>query len=284
MHTDPVPDPSFDLPGRSGPTLHGRPGPALKAALHDALERYAPSLLHRYQMARTPREAEHRLVPLLCDRTLDAVDVGANWGIYTHVMAANARHVHAFEPVPVLASRLSRTVPRNVTVHETALSDHDGTALLTVAGGEYGLSSLHLQQGDGHIDVQLTTLDHAVQAPIGFIKIDVEGHEQEVLAGALRILALDRPVLLVEIEERHRPGAIEAVRSLLSGLHYRGWFVLDDLLLPIERWLPVPHPGEPLSGGQPVGAYINNFLFFHRSEEERMLRRMRSQGRLTVRT
>ena len=57
------------------------------------------------------------------------------------------------------------------------------------------------------IEVPRITLDSLGQDAVGFIKIDVEGHEVDVLAGAREILRRDRPAILVEAEERHRQGA-----------------------------------------------------------------------------
>jgi hypothetical protein len=52
------------------------------------------------------------------------------------------------------------------------------------------------------------------------VKLDAEGAEYEVLRGARETLARCRPVLSVEIEERHRPGSTYAVPAFLDGLGY----------------------------------------------------------------
>ena len=53
-----------------------------------------------------------------------------------------------------------------------------------------------------------TRLISIATSPVGFIKVDVEGHEEEVIDGGFRVIARDHPVLLIEIEERHRHGAL----------------------------------------------------------------------------
>ena len=55
------------------------------------------------------------------------------------------------------------------------------------------------------IRVPLRTLDSYNLSNIGFIKIDVEGHELDVLRGAEVTLRRDQPNLLIEIENRHAP-------------------------------------------------------------------------------
>jgi hypothetical protein len=59
------------------------------------------------------------------------------------------------------------------------------------------------------------------------MKIDVEGHELEVLKGAAGLVEQDKPVLLIEIEERHCPGNLKEVPKWLARFGYLLW-VLDD--------------------------------------------------------
>ena len=56
---------------------------------------------------------------------------------------------------------------------------------------------------------------------MSFIKIDVEGHELEVLKGAAELFATQKPVLLIEIEERHCAGNLVRVPEWLSQFGYR---------------------------------------------------------------
>jgi Methyltransferase FkbM domain len=55
------------------------------------------------------------------------------------------------------------------------------------------------------------------------IKVDVEGAELEVLRGARMTLRRWRPLLSIEIEERHRTGSTRAVPELLHELGYECW-------------------------------------------------------------
>ena len=76
-------------------------------------------------------------------------------------------------------------------------------------------------------EVELRTLDSYGFEDVAFIKIDVEGHEEAVLAGAGDTLVRAKPVLLIEIEERHNPGGLDRIAKRLSRI---GVFRL--LLLP----------------------------------------------------
>jgi hypothetical protein len=57
---------------------------------------------------------------------------------------------------------------------------------------------------------------------VGFIKIDVEGHEQDVLTGLSGLLEASRPNILVEIGGAQRGGSLSEVRHLLGPLGYIG--------------------------------------------------------------
>jgi len=70
------------------------------------------------------------------------------------------------------------------------------------------------------------------------MKIDAEGAEAEVLRGAVATLSRCRPVLSVEIEERHRPNSTRDVPALLAGLGYHGFFEFYGDWRPITQFDP----------------------------------------------
>ena len=77
-------------------------------------------------------------------------------------------------------------------------------------------------------------LDSLELTDVTALKIDVEGAEEEALRGALGTLRRCRPVLSIEIEERHRAGSTLAVPALLRPLGYRGFFEFYGEWRPIE--------------------------------------------------
>ncbi len=224
-------------------------------------------------------ERELSLVPLLCDPERDAIDVGANQGCYTMVMRKYARHVVAFEPNPNLSSQLAKRFQRRlkrVTVESRALSRANGKAALhvpVVDGHDVaGLATLAETPipaaGEHEIEVPTAALDDAFKGDVGFIKIDVEGHESAVLEGAQTTIKRCRPTALVELEERHAPGAISHAQHFFSDLNYRGFFFRDGWIQPIEHFDPgTMQRSEDISrvdflhtNNQPEN-YTNNFLF-----------------------
>jgi hypothetical protein len=62
------------------------------------------------------------------------------------------------------------------------------------------------------------------------LKIDVEGHEDAVLAGARVLLARDAPSLIVEVEDRHKQGSRGAVCEFLADLGYACFVYFDGRL------------------------------------------------------
>ena len=67
--------------------------------------------------------------------------------------------------------------------------------------------------------VPRVTVDSLDLSDVRFVKVDVEGHELPALRGAEQTVRRDRPLLLVEVEERIQP--IEPVLALLGGWGYR---------------------------------------------------------------
>lgn len=243
----------------------------VRAALVRALDACLPRLALRLRAERHLRsgEPELRLVGRLSMPDRISVDVGANHGCYAIVMARHARRVIAIEPNPKLARLLRRGLPRRCTVMCCALSDKAGVAELNVPlvdGREetYLGSLLETVAGPVHrYQVELQRLDDCVRESVGFVKIDVEGHEIAVLRGADRVLREDGPNLLIEAEERHRLGAVAAVAELLAAYGYRGLFRDGARLRPLADFDPAVHQ-DPARLGRGPGKtehYVNNFVF-----------------------
>jgi hypothetical protein len=84
--------------------------------------------------------------------------------------------------------------------------------------------------------VRVIPLDSLGLTEVTAIKLDAEGAEQEVLEGARRTLTESRPVLSIEIEERHRAGSTRDVPALLAALGYAGFFWHAGELRPIAAF------------------------------------------------
>ncbi len=244
-----------------------------KELLKDAF----PSLWVRWHLNHRPKSAEQELAFL--DRIVPpravTIDVGANCGLYTRRLAPLSRKVHAFEPSHKMAELLRRTSAPNVSVHEIALSDEIGEAELFIPEDNhqlvYGLASLERRRAAPgqtltSARVPMARLDAIVHEEVAFVKIDVEGHELNVLNGAVELLENSQPVFLVEAEDRHRTEATRLLFAFFEARRYRGYFLADGDPVPVDRFdVEAMQDASTLlpDGGRKDGKmYINNFFFF----------------------
>lgn len=169
-----------------------------------------------------------------------AVDVGANAGFYTLRLARQVRdgaRVMAIEPEAVNVTRLKTALHRagcldRVVVVEAALTDHDGPVALAVDAGnpaDHRITDDPRAEADSAAaTVTGRRLDSLLAAhgepPVALIKIDVQGAEARVLAGAVTTIARCRPALFIELDHRalarFGTGADEIIGKLAS-LGYR---------------------------------------------------------------
>lgn len=199
-------------------------------------------------------EPELRLLKLLVPRNRIAVDVGANYGVYTYFLSRLVRRVYAFEPNLQLADYLQRAVPGNVTVCRFGLSDRDGAACLRIPiiGGReihgFGtVGSYAFPAATRTLAVALHRLDDQGLTELGFIKIDVEGHEDAVLNGGEQTIARWRPRMIIEIEQRFVTGAIRDRFARIAAMGYRLFYWRQNRLHEILTANSTVLSGESLS-------------------------------------
>jgi FkbM family methyltransferase len=218
-------------------------------------------------------EPEYWLTPLLCRPDKIAIDVGANMGIYAFAMAKYARQVVAFEPNTDLWPFLRRFLGDSARLEDAALSSAPGQAEFRIAVDNTGVATIEAKNPLSMIDrpetiatrlVATRTLDSFALSDVSFIKIDVEGHEEAVLAGAVQTIEANRPAILVESEDRHNPGAPTRVADWFSALDYDGYFVKARRLRPVGTLSPEDTNPHGLSGG----IYINNFVYMPREDTD----------------
>jgi FkbM family methyltransferase len=176
-------------------------------------------------------EPEMRGIIERCDPSGTAIDVGTWYGPWTYWLSKRVRDVQSFEPNPKVAAVLRQGVASNVTVHECAVSDAEGTAdlvLQDLSVGSEGTATIVLGvQGAGSHSVKTVRIDDMGFTDVRFIKIDVEGHENAVIDGALDTIKRDHPVLFVELEERMTD--IDGTIAKMSALGYEARFVMNDV-------------------------------------------------------
>lgn len=267
-------------------SLYGETRQALRALCPQSLLNWREARFYgRYG------EVELHLLEFLCRREADALDVGANDGSYVHYLRRHARRVLAYEPMPQLVRALRGKFPRDVVIEPIALSDRVGTVELhmPVVDGVVvtGCSTIAPDAAATYpahraIEVPMDRLDNVYRGQTGFIKIDVEGHEQAVLDGAVQTIRRCKPRMLVEIDERLSPGGLARARAYFERLGYRGYFVHAGRLEAIERFSMarmqqpsnLPDLTAPLQQRERFGSYIYNFIFLPPDEPAGTLHRI----------
>jgi FkbM family methyltransferase len=194
-----------------------------------------------------------RLWMLLCQSSSTMIDVGANTGVYALIgktLAPQAR-VIAIEPVDRVYRKLLSNIELNqlgIEAMQVALTDQDGVvALYDQPGAEHEYDSTLNKEFSSEypdaiaVEVQGRSLDSLVKelglTRVELMKIDVEMHEPELLAGARMVLARDRPAMLIEVLNEHIGDRIMKTIKDLDYVHY----CIDEGTWPPEQ---VDHLGR----------------------------------------
>jgi FkbM family methyltransferase len=189
-------------------------------------------------------------------------DVGANVGDWASLaLSVNPQiALHCFEPSPVTFSRLSlRSFPANVTLNNCGLGASDSEAELFVFADGSGNNSLYQRHGlaaqgigspTNRETVKIERLDAYCAAKaigeVDFLKLDVEGHELEVLKGARDMLKGER-IKLIQFEYG---GCDIDARVLLRDI----WAIFDGLDYTFFKLYP--------NGRKRVGTYAQSLEGF----------------------
>jgi FkbM family methyltransferase len=202
-------------------------------------------------------ENELIILEKIINKNLDSVDVGVYRGVYSYKLSQISKHVHAFEPNPLIYPYLKKNLKKiinNISLYNIAASDCKGIASLkipnrfnTLNKNDYeemyklGASTIHKKNklnNEAYIskEVGKNKLDNVLKnKKIGFIKIDVEGHEKNVIIGASKIIKKNKPVLLVEIEEKHTQNKVVNIINFINTFGYKSYFLDKKELIEIKK-------------------------------------------------
>jgi FkbM family methyltransferase len=172
---------------------------------------------------RADHEHLRGVLAAILDPDSNCVDVGAHEGAVLEdiVRLAPRGHHIAYEPLTEFARRLAERFPR-VEVRARALADHAGQAAFAHVLTRPGWSGLLTKSNSGaeqveSITVPVEKLDDALPPSFipRFIKIDVEGAEEQVFRGALETIRRHRPVIAFE----HGVGAADRYGTKPDTIH-----------------------------------------------------------------
>lgn len=215
-------------------------------------------------LLKTGRAIDHDEIMLLSrilallDPHATVIDVGANFGTYALGLAPAVGplgKIHAFEPQRIIFNMLAGSIAlnslTNVYCHNLAIGRHEGSIEipqfdysmpLNFGSIEFGaeqheqLTQNRMHDPERVEHVPVVTIDSFAFKRVDLMKIDAEGMELEVLAGACDTIQRCRPVLYVEL--------VKVDRSLLRGkiaghnysIHQNG---INYLCIPAEMQFPI---------------------------------------------
>lgn len=159
------------------------------------------------------------------------LDVGANIGNHARYFSGFFKRVIAFEPNPMVhAVLVANTLGCNITPVCKGLSDTSQKLSFFQDYDNLGASRIVKDDGAANASIYVTPLDDLVDdydlSDVSFVKIDVENHELEMLRGARRFLAKNKPVLAMEAFFASHPERGAQVDDLLKTLGYRHFYRL----------------------------------------------------------
>lgn len=171
------------------------------------------------------REAELNYLEHLVKDKKTAIDVGANEGLYTFGMSKIFDKVYSFDANSDVTKEIESYNSKKIQVINKGLSFESREMILYIpvinefpllGWASFDPKNFPDAQKVVERKIEVHPLDKFAIPLVSFIKIDVEGHELEVLRGAVETLKRCHPVMLVEIREQN----LMAVERFLANLGY----------------------------------------------------------------
>ena len=208
---------------------------------------FTESFLLKRRLERSIKKRDENEIDLLkrfIKPGTDSIDVGVYRGVYSYEMSKYSKKVHSFEPNPLIFNYINenlKKISKNIDLYNFALSNESSVLDLKVPIRNkkfdkenyeehylMGRATVHeLNNFQDYEKFKATSKkidDFNFDNEISFIKIDVEGHEIEVIEGGKLIIKKNKPVLLVEIEERHSKKDVHHSIDYINGLGYNSYF------------------------------------------------------------
>ena len=178
------------------------------------------------------------------------IDIGANIGQWTFLLAQKGITVHAFEPSPRQYRTLKEKAANysNIHVYPYALGDSHYTAKLNIHySSEHNSLAKKSYDFTGHqVQIIVKTLDSFNIQNVGLIFVDTEGYEIPVLLGAKETIQKHKPRLVIEVHQPYKP-QLQKIEDILKDLNYK-WIVSRGYNKHNIR-VPIPYViDDPLRG------------------------------------
>lgn len=180
-----------------------------------------------------------RLFKKLLKPGMYCLDIGAQTGYYTLLMAqcvGEEGTVLSYEPMEKSFRFLVKNIAENKfekIVSTANVACAHVTGLLSVAVA----SNMIVADAGGELQIECVALDDQVNGHIHICKIDVEGHEPQVLSGMQKILSESRPIIITEMNAYWLSKAGSSISEYAAKLDAFGYelFDIDRALSPLDR-------------------------------------------------
>lgn len=220
-------------------------------------------------------EYEMALLPLFLKKDSIFFDIGSNIGAFIYIASQHIsqNQIFGFEPIPVLFQRLKK-IFKNSNIFQLALSNKSFQTEFKIPKINHktyltrGTLNVNFNENNesGYeiIKVNTETLDEFVNKKnihkIDLIKIDVEGHEFELLKGAEKTLKTLSPILIIEIEQRHHNYDISIIIEYIKKIGFE-CFYFNKNTLELEILNINPSTLQPKTKISESVTYVQNFIF-----------------------
>lgn len=207
--------------------------------------------LKRFENVTNSDEPEMLYLKTIIAKGNIVADIGANFGAYTKIMANLVEKngsVFSFEPIPdtynALNYNITKTDLTQVQPYNLGVSDKNAFVKMIIPDYKHGGQNFYEARiTDNHergISIQTVTLDDFLLPKISalhFIKIDVEGHEPQVLKGAKKLIERFKPILMIEINDDFTlPGSIgKEVVDFMKNMNYLMFYFDGSKLISAEK-------------------------------------------------
>jgi FkbM family methyltransferase len=148
------------------------------------------------------------LVSKIIDPNMNMLDIGSNIGVWSIVYSSFLKgQIYAFEPQEEIYNCLIKNISlnncKNIIPYNIGLSDKKTEYLMNATYDTSQNFGAFRICPDGNLSINVDTGDSLNLSNIGFIKIDVEGHELEALQGLSNTINTYKPIILIEIHSSH---------------------------------------------------------------------------------
>jgi len=156
----------------------------------------------------------------------NTLDIGAATGMYASHFAQHSKNVICFEAVPPVYEQLEKIKQKhnNVITHNLAVADFEGVSGFYVDDKRLSNSGFQNLVDGQKIEVDTVTIDSLKLVDIGFIKIDVEGVELDVLYGASDTIDEYKPTCMVEVYDKFNKYPVATTFEFFFKRKYRCFY------------------------------------------------------------